>query len=99
MRGRGDGGQRRSLVPWICAAALFIVFLFLYYSSFFDPHGQHASSALEYGSRFSRSLGFGNDDEGEVAQSNEFIFGEEGDDTILKSIPVSITLVSTSSCY
>ncbi|ONK79604.1 uncharacterized protein A4U43_C01F8060 [Asparagus officinalis] len=88
MRGRADGGQKKNLVPWICAAVLFIVFLFVYYGSFFDPQGQHASTALEYGSRFSRSLGFNIDDDGEVAQTNESIFGEEGDSVALKSIPV-----------
>jgi len=92
MRGRADGGERKNLVPWICAGVLFIVFLFLYYGSFFDPRGEHANSALEYGSRFSRSLGFSSEDDGEVSQSNESIFAEEGDDTVLKSIPVSIHL-------
>lgn len=89
MRGRADGGQKKNLVPWICAGVLFIVFLFLYYGSFFDPRGEHASSAFEYGSRFSRSLGFSSDDDGDIVQSNDPVFGEEGDGVRLKSIPVS----------
>ncbi|KAJ8498656.1 hypothetical protein OPV22_009208 [Ensete ventricosum] len=65
-------------------------FLVLYYGPFFGPRGQHANSALEYGSRISRSIGWSNGDNGEVGKSEESIFGQEdGEDGLIpKSFPV-----------
>ena len=82
------GNQKKNYVPWIIGAVLCVGLLFLCFGSFFDPKGEHASSALEYGTRFSKSLGLSNDDDTEAAQSSESIFGEDGDSVSLKSIPV-----------
>lgn len=89
MRGR-DGGQKKHLVPSLCLIVLFLGFIVLYYGSFFGPRGQHANSALEYGSRISRSIGWSNSDNGEVGKSEESIFGQEdGEDGLIpKSFPV-----------
>ncbi|XP_039116784.1 probable methyltransferase PMT3 [Dioscorea cayenensis subsp. rotundata] len=90
MRGRGDGGQKRHLVPLICGGAVVLVFLFLYCGSFFGSGGQHANTALEYGSRFSKSLGWSSDENAEDGKSDESIFGSEGgaDSALPKSFPV-----------
>lgn len=90
MRGR-DGGQKKHLVPSLCVVVLFIGFLVLYYGSFFGPRGQHANTALEYGSRISRSFGWSSIDNREVGESKESILGQEGgeDGLIPKSFPVS----------
>ncbi|KAJ6820070.1 putative methyltransferase PMT3 [Iris pallida] len=87
MRGRADGGQRKYLIPAICGALLVIGFLFLYDGG---SKGQHAtSSALEYGSKVSRSLGLIGEDDEDVGKYDESIFGGGGDDSIApKSIPV-----------
>ena len=98
MRGRADGGQKKHLVPPWCLMALILGFLFLYYGSFFGSRGQHTSSALEYGSRFSRSIGWSNDDSGEVGKSDESIIElDDGDGSLVpKSFPVS---VCRTSCF
>lgn len=97
MRGR-DGGQKKHLVPSLCLIVLFLGFIVLYYGSFFGPRGQHANSALEYGSRISRSIGWSNGDNGEVGKSEESIFGQEdGEDGLIpKSFPVSAFRITIS---
>ncbi|KAJ0966499.1 hypothetical protein J5N97_023416 [Dioscorea zingiberensis] len=90
MRGRGDGGQKKHLVPIVCGGAVILVLLFLYCGSLFGSGGQHASTALEYGSRFSKTLGWSNDDSAEDGKSEESIFGVDdgADSVLLKSFPV-----------
>ncbi|KAM0941881.1 putative S-adenosyl-L-methionine-dependent methyltransferase [Dioscorea sansibarensis] len=90
MRGRGDGGQKRHLVPLVCGGAVVLVFLFLYCGSFFGSGGRHANTALEYGSRFSKSLGWSSDENADDGKSDESIFGlEDGaDSAVPKSFPV-----------
>lgn len=68
---------------------LVLGFLFLYYSSFFGPPGQHTS--LEYDSRFSRSISWSSDDSGEAGRSDESIFELEDivDSLVPKSFHVS----------
>ncbi|OAY67412.1 putative methyltransferase PMT1 [Ananas comosus] len=90
MRSRGDGGQKSHLVPYLCILLFVLVFLFLYGGSFFGSHGQHTISAIEYGSRFSKSIGWGNEENGEVGKSEESFYGQEdgGDNFTLKTLPV-----------
>ncbi|CAL9097602.1 unnamed protein product [Musa acuminata var. zebrina] len=51
---------------------------------------KHANTALEYGSRISRSFGWSSVDNGEVGESKESILGQEGgeDGLVPKSFPV-----------
>ncbi|KAJ6817064.1 putative methyltransferase PMT3 [Iris pallida] len=88
-RGRADGGQKNHLVTTLCVMVVCLGLLFLYYGSFFGPRTQAANSALEYGSKFSRSLVWGSEDNGESGKAEESVLGEEGDDNIIaKSFPV-----------
>ncbi|KAJ8504907.1 hypothetical protein OPV22_005793 [Ensete ventricosum] len=88
-RGR-DGGEKKHLVPSLCLAVLVLVFLVLYYGSFFGPQGQHVNSALEYGGKIKRSIGWSNDGNEEVGKSEEPIISQEDVDYNLapKSFPV-----------
>lgn len=92
MRGRADGGQKKHLVPSICVILLVSGILFFYYGG---HQGHHASVALDYGTKFSRSLGWGSNDDGDVAKTDESAFGQEdGDENIIpKSFPVSDFLI------
>ncbi|PKA60596.1 putative methyltransferase PMT8 [Apostasia shenzhenica] len=87
MRGRADGGQKKHLVPAICAALLILGFLFFYYGG---SQSQHGSSAMDYGSKFSRSLGWGGNNDLDATKTDDSTAGQEdGDDNISpKSFPV-----------
>ncbi|XP_057957501.1 probable methyltransferase PMT3 [Malania oleifera] len=94
MRGRSDGAQKKHLhlVSSVCILTLFLGFLYVYYGSIFSSQNRSAS-ALEYGSRSLRRLGFGGDDDTDLASKHDESstkFGqEEGeDDVIVKSFPV-----------
>ncbi|XP_072971077.1 probable methyltransferase PMT3 isoform X1 [Typha angustifolia] len=90
MRGRGDGGSKKHLIPTLCLMVLFVGVLVLFYGSLFGSRGQQGSAALEYGSRFSKSFGWGADENGEVGRSDESVFSQEagGDNVIVKGFPV-----------
>ncbi|XP_039136162.1 probable methyltransferase PMT3 [Dioscorea cayenensis subsp. rotundata] len=90
MRGRGDGGQKKHLLPLLCIGALVLVFLFMYYGSFFDSQELSTNTALEHGSKLSKSLSWSSDESGEDGKLEEFIFGQEhrDDNVIPKSYPV-----------
>lgn len=96
MRGRGDGGQKKHLLPLLCIGALVLVFLFMYYGSFFDSQELSTNTALEHGSKLSKSLSWSSDESGEDGKLEEFIFGQEhrDDNVIPKSYPVSELVVS-----
>jgi SAM-dependent methyltransferase len=81
--GRTDGPQSKRGVTLLCAMIACLVFLFMYFGFFFGPKGQ--SGALEYGTKFSRSLGWGTDDDGESTKSDESIFENV---VRIKSFPV-----------
>lgn len=86
MRGRNDGGQSKRPVVLFCVMVVCLCLLFLYFSG---SNGQAGSAALEYGTKFSRSLGWGSDGDGDDG-SEESIFGTgDANDVKLKSFPVS----------
>ncbi|KAL0918434.1 hypothetical protein M5K25_010443 [Dendrobium thyrsiflorum] len=87
MRGRVDGGQKKHLVPSICVILLILGFLFIYFGG---HRGHHTSTALDYGTKFSRSLGWGSNDGGDATKTDESASGQEdGDEHITpKSFPV-----------
>jgi hypothetical protein len=84
MRGRNDGGQSKRPIVLSCTMIVCLCLLFLYFSG---SNGKAGSAAFEYGTRFSRSLGWGSDgDDG----SEESIFGTgDADDIKPKTFPVS----------
>lgn len=90
MRGR-DGSQKKHLIPSLCLALLFFVFLVLYYGSYLSNRGRHANSALEYGSKISRSIGWISEDNAELGKSEDQIFTQnDGEEIVIpKSFPVS----------
>lgn len=91
MRGRSDGGQRKRLITSVCVVAVFLAFVYVFYGSIFGSSSRGAS-ALEYGSRSLRKLGYlGGDDEEAKQDESSTKFGlEDGEgDIILKSFPVS----------
>ncbi|KAJ3682347.1 hypothetical protein LUZ60_014920 [Juncus effusus] len=84
MRGnRTDGSQGKKGVVFLCVMLGCLVFLFMYFGTSFGSDGQN--SALEYGTKFSRSLGWGSDDESDGARSDESIFENS---VRIKSFPV-----------
>ncbi|KAG8088724.1 hypothetical protein GUJ93_ZPchr0010g10664 [Zizania palustris] len=84
MRGRNDGGQSKRPLVLLCVMVMCLCLLFLYFSG----SNQAGSAALEYGTKFSRSLGWGSSD-GDNDDSEESIFGSgDADDVKLKSFPV-----------
>lgn len=85
MRGRNDSGHSKRPVVLCCVMIVCLCLLFLYFSG---SNGQAGTTAFEYGTKFSRSLGWGSDD-GEDG-SEESIFGTgDADDVKPKSFPVS----------
>jgi len=90
-RGRADGGQKDHLVTTLCIMVACLALLFLYYGSFFGSKTQHDNAKLDYGSKFSRSLGWSHDENDEVDKSEESALGtEDGDGSIIpRSFPVS----------
>lgn len=89
MRGRSDGSQKKRLITSLCVVALFLGFLYAYYGSIFGSQSRGAS-AIEYGSRSLRKLGYlsGDEDSDDKQESSTKMF--EGDDGIVpKSFPVS----------
>jgi hypothetical protein len=82
--GRLDGAQSKRGVTLLCTMIACLFFLFVYFGSFFGSKGQ--SGALEYGTKFSRSLGWGTDDDGDSTKSDESIFENA---VRLNSFPVS----------
>ncbi|KAJ4956386.1 hypothetical protein NE237_013169 [Protea cynaroides] len=96
MRGRTDGVQKKRVITALCCVTVFIVFIFVYYGSFFGTRMQHGASALEYGSRSLRKLGssyLGGDEDADLGNKQEESsskFGlEDGEDDIVpKSFPV-----------
>ncbi|KAF3456770.1 hypothetical protein FNV43_RR01424 [Rhamnella rubrinervis] len=82
MRGRSDGVQKKRVITSLCIVAIFLGFLYVYYGSIFGSQNRGAS-ALEYGSRSLRKLGYlGGDEDTDGKQ-------EDGDDDIIpKSFPV-----------
>lgn len=91
MRGR-DGSQKKHLLPSLCVAFLFFVFLFLYYGSYLSNRGHHANNALEYGSKISRSIGWISENNAELGKSEDQIFAQNDEEeiSIPKSFPVSV---------
>ncbi|XP_042387885.1 probable methyltransferase PMT3 isoform X1 [Zingiber officinale] len=89
MRGR-DGSQKKHLLPSLCVAFLFFVFLFLYYGSYLSNRGHHANNALEYGSKISRSIGWISENNAELGKSEDQVFtqNDEEEISIPKSFPV-----------
>lgn len=87
MRGRAEVGQKKHLVPSICVILLILGFLFIYFGG---HRGQHASVALDYGTKFSRSLGWGSNDDGDATKTDDSAFGQEDRDENVtpKSFPV-----------
>lgn len=87
MRGRADGGQKKHLVPSICVILVILGFLFIYYGG---HRGQHASAALDYGTKFSKSLGWGSNDDEDATKSDDSTFGQEDrfENLSPKSFPV-----------
>lgn len=84
MRGRNDAGQSKRPIVLCCMMIVCLCLLFLYFSG---SNGQAKSTAFEYGTKFSRTLGWGSDD-GEDG-SEESIFGTgDADDIKPKSFPV-----------
>jgi hypothetical protein len=88
MRGRNDGGQSKRPIVLFCVMVACLCLLFLYFSG--SNGGQARSAALEYGTKFTRSLGWGSDADGDDGL-DESIFGTgEASDVKLKSFPVSV---------
>jgi hypothetical protein len=86
MRGRNDGGQSNRPIVLCCMMIVCLCLLFLYFSG---SNGKAGSAAFEYGTKFSRSLGWGSDGDGDDG-SEESIFGTgDADDVKLKNFPVS----------
>lgn len=88
-RGRPDGSQKKHLIASLCAVAIFLGFLFVYYGS-----KNSGASALEYGSKSLKRLGssyLGADDDNDAKQDESSGFGQgDGvDDIVPKSFPVS----------
>lgn len=82
MKGRNDSGHSKRPVVLCCVMIVCLCLLFLYFSG---SNGQAGSTAFEYGTKFSRSLGWGSDD-----GSEESIFGTgDADDVKPKSFLVS----------
>lgn len=92
MRGRSDGTQKKRLITSLCVVAIFLGFLYAYYGSIFGSQS-HGASAIEYGSRSLRKLGYlgGDDDTGGKQESSTKLFGQEDgvDEITPKSFPVS----------
>lgn len=92
MRGRSDGSQKKRLITALCVIAVFLGFLYTYYGSIFGSQS-HGTSALEYGSRSLRRLGYLGGDEDTEGKQESFAkqLDQEDvpDDITPKSFPVS----------
>lgn len=91
MRGRSDGGQKKRLITSLCAVAIFLGFLYVYYGSIFGS-SSNGASALEYGSKSLRKIGssyLGGDDESSTKSGLE-----DGDVVVPKTFPVSCFLLN-----
>ncbi|KAM0858768.1 hypothetical protein ACQ4PT_047622 [Festuca glaucescens] len=85
MRGRNDGGQSKRPIVLFWAMVVCLCFLFLYFSG---SNGHTRSAAIEYGTKFSRSLGWGSDADGDDGPE-ESIFGTgDANDVKPRSFPV-----------
>ncbi|KAM0870213.1 hypothetical protein ACQ4PT_040158 [Festuca glaucescens] len=85
MRGRNDGGQSKRPIVLFWAMVVCLCFLFLYFSG---SNGHTRSAAIEYGTKFSRSLGWGSDADGDDGLE-ESIFGTgDANDVKPRSFPV-----------
>lgn len=96
MRGRSDGVQKKRVITSLCIVAIFLGFLYVYYGSIFGAQNR-GSSALEYGSRSLRKLGYlGSDEDAVGKQESSTKFGlDDGDDEfIAKSFPVSSNMLN-----
>ncbi|KAH0876582.1 hypothetical protein HID58_063976 [Brassica napus] len=83
MRGRSDGGQKKRLIASVCAVALLLCFVYMYYGS-----SNQGASALEYG-RSLRKLGssyLGGDDDDNKQDGS--VTSEEDSLAVAKSFPV-----------
>ena len=58
MRGRNDSGHSKRPVVLCCVMIVCLCLLFLYFSG---SNGQAGTTAFEYGTKFSRSLGWGSE--------------------------------------
>ncbi|PON94779.1 putative methyltransferase PMT [Trema orientale] len=88
MRGRSDGTQKKRLITSLCVVGIFLGFLYAYYGSIFGSQSRGVS-AIEYGSRSLRKLGYlgGDEDSDDKQESSTKIF--DGEDGITpKSFPV-----------
>lgn len=89
-RGRSDGSQKKHLVVSVCAVAIFLCFLYVFYGS-----SSTGTSALEYGSKSLKRLGssyLSADDDAMGKQddsSSSFGLGDLDVDIVPKSFPVS----------
>lgn len=88
MRGRSDGGQKKRLIASVCAVALLLCFVYMYYGS-----SNQGASALEYG-RSLRKLGssyLGGDDDDNNGDNKQdgSVTSEEDSLAVAKSFPVS----------
>ncbi|KAF4354147.1 hypothetical protein F8388_004159 [Cannabis sativa] len=88
MRGRSDGTQKKRLITSLCVVAIFLCFLYAYYGSIFGSQS-HGASAIEYGSRSLRKLGYLGGDDGSDDKQESLVKVFDGDDGITpKSYPV-----------
>ncbi|ERN18783.1 probable methyltransferase PMT3 [Amborella trichopoda] len=87
MRGRTDGVQKKRLVTSLCVMILCLVFLFLYYGSFF---GSNRGKALEYGRKFASTYlgGDGDDKDADLSADRESSREDVDNDISPKSFPV-----------
>lgn len=92
MRGRSDGGPKKRLIASLCAVAIFLGFLYVYYGS-----SSRGAADLGYGSKSLRKLGssyLGGDDDtdGKQYESSTKLGQDEGEDIVPKTFPVSFLL-------
>lgn len=89
MRGRSDEVQKKRLITVLVGAAIVLGFLYVYQGSIFGSQNSGAT-ALEYGSKSLRKLGWGGDEDADDISSK--FSQEDGDDGVMsKSFPVSLS--------
>ncbi|XP_021752128.1 probable methyltransferase PMT3 [Chenopodium quinoa] len=86
MRGRSDEVQKKRLVTALVSAAVVLCFLYVYQGSIFGSQSSGAT-ALEYGSKSLRKLGWGGDEDADDI-SSKFSLDDADDGIMVKSFPV-----------